>query len=319
MSDNNNQDQPIKCLEALVSDISADAKLGEFRKTANEKLTELLGGVAAEEASYRDALEDLKRRWREHDDKIDEMDKHLQKCFPVECYKTEILCPNVIQPLRDKRQELLDALGGPDYCLELATELYETTEAEMGAWQGITQWITDRLDQNQALLDEICEENCKDPRFVVYLFYFVLRPAHISLDPERDKDLPVGTWAPCKDWEAVCCPPPHRDPDPCKPECEECDVTRVCTPFLIDPDLYDCRLAAAWKAWRAAGECQVNAQCKVDEVEKCREDYAEMNTPEARRKEARDALRRYYCRCEDSKPPPADDCTPDQQPPQTMT
>ncbi len=323
MSENNSQDPTTKCLEKLVSDITADAKLGEFRKAANEKLTELLGGVAAEEAKYREALEELNRRWNEHNEKIEEMDRHLKRCHPIECYKKEIICPQVIQPIRDKRDEYLDKLGEPDYCLELASELHGTTEADLESWQGITQWITDRLDANKALLDEICEENCKDPRFVVYLFYFVLRPAHVSLDPDRDKDQPTGSWTPCKDWDAVCCPPPSKDEDPCAPNCDQCDVTRVCTPFLIDPDLYDCRLAAAWEAWRAAGECQVKAQCKVDEIDKARETYEEMNKPESRRTEARDALRRYaYKCCEPSEPAPEDDCPPDQQqqkPPQTMS
>ena len=317
MSENNNQDPTTKCLEKLVNEIATDAKLGEFRKTANEKLTELLGGVADEETKYRDAFEELKRRWNEHNKEIKEWQERLEKCHPVKCYKDEILCPKVIQPLRDKRQELLDALGAPDYCFELATELYDTTQDEMDSWQGITQWITDRLDQNKTLLDEICEENCKDPRFAIYLFYFVLRPAHKSLSPKRDKDAAPGEWAKCKDWEAECCPPPHKDPDPCTPECEDCEVIRVCLPFLIDPDLYDCRLAAAWTAWRNAGECQTKAQCKVDEVEKCREDYAELNKPESRRKEARDALRRYAECCEPKEPPPEDDCPPEQQTSQT--
>ncbi len=213
MSQYNNTDQTTKCLEKLVDDIATDAKLGEFRKTANEKLTELLNGVADEEGKYREDFEELKRRWNEHNEKIKEMDGHLQKCFPVDCFKDEIICPKVIQPLRDKRKKLLDELGNPDYCLELATELHDTTKNELDAWQGITQWIKDRLDKNKALLAEICDENCKDPRFVVYLFYFELRPAHVDLNPKRDEGSP-GTA------RVTAAPPVFRDAPirPCHPQ-----------------------------------------------------------------------------------------------------
>ena len=310
MSQNNDPNQNTKCLENLVESTAEDTKLSEFLKTTKDKLDELVKGVAAEEQSYRDARSELVGRWREQDKKITETDAHLRKCYDVECFKKKIICEKVIAPLREKRRRLLDSLGNPDYCLELATELYNKTMSDLESWKGIKQWITDRLDKDKALLEEICEENCKDPCFVIYLFYFELRPAHIDLNPDRDKDS-SGGWAECKDWDACNCGPDGTSEGPCKRDCEECKVSRVCTPYLIDPDLYDCRLAAAWKAWKDAGTCMVKAQCRVDQVKKLREDYAEANKPESRRKEARDAIRRYKSDCcAPAEPPPNDDCGP---------
>ena len=316
MSDNNQPDQTTKCLESLASKSAGDAKLAEFKKTTKEKLDALLKGVADEEDNYRKDFADMKKQWSDQAKKIKDKHRHLQKCYDVDCFK-EIICDNVVKPLRTKRRKLLNGLGNPTYCLELAKELHDTTKSEMENWAGITQWIKDRLKEIDDLFDEICEEECKDPCFVIYLFYFELRPLHVDLDPDRDEDC-SGKWAECKDWDACLCGPEEAAEGPCERDCDKCEVTRVCTPFLIEPDLYDCRLAAAWEAWDAAGQCMVNAQSRVDEIEKCREDYQEANKPESRRKEARDAIRRYKSKCcVQDDPPPKDDCPPDQDTRQT--
>ena len=71
---------------------------------------------------------------------------------------------------------------------------------------------------------------------------------------------------------------------------------------MIDPDGYNCKLADAWETWRDAGVAQVEAQCKLDQVAKCREEYEAAADPQAKRDAARDALR---CCDRKSHPPSA--------------
>ena len=83
-------------------------------------------------------------------------------------------------------------------------------------------------------------------------------------------------------------------------------------PWLIDPDDYNCKLAEVWTAWRDAGLAQVKAQCDVDEIEKCRQQYEELATNEARRTSARDEFRRFDPTCCKKRSPDPD--TPQQTP-----
>lgn len=277
-------EQTTKCLKDLLADTSEKAKVGAFLKTAEEKLAELAKAADAEEANYRDALPNLRKKWEEQDEQIRKLEDHIKTCYPEwEHCLEEAVCKEVIQNIWRLRTELKDKLGPPEWYLELAKADLAKAASQLEAWKTILKWIQDRLDANQKLIEEICTlDNCSDRLFVPYIFYFELLPAHKQLEKAPDQ-----------------LPPRERDPERayCESACsatppERSEIEFCGYPWLIGPNDYNCKLADVWEIWRKAGVAQAVAECKFEQVAKCREDYEAASDPSAKRDAARDALRR---------------------------
>ncbi len=281
-------DKTTNCLKDLLSDAAQRAKEGEFLKTAQAKLEELEKSAGAEEDAYRAAYQDLLDTWKEQDSKIREMKRHLKSCYPDwRDWLKECVCKEVIARVWRLKADLVAKLGPPEECLDAANADLAIAGAQLEAWTTITEWISGRLELDAGLFDEISTlDTCKDRLFALYVFFFELEPAHRRLE-EAPEGLPLKFRDPERAYCANCSPP-------------EPGAMEFCGfPWLIDPDGYNCKLADVWKIWRQAGVAQVVAQCKLDQVAQCREEYEAAADPMAKRDAARDALRRC-----DQKPCP---------------
>ncbi len=281
------------CLKDLLPDSTKEAKVGEFRKIAESKLEGLNKAVDNEEESYRTERPNLLKSWSDQDEKIGELKKHLESCYPKwEYYLEEAVCKGVIQKVWQLKADYEAKIGPPELELYHANADLAKAAEQMEAWKTIKKWIQARLDANKQLHDEICTlDNCKDRLFALYLFYFLLLPYHRQL-----KEAPTNL------------PPKLKDPETgyCKSACsieppKESAIPFCGYPWLIEADLYNCKLAEVWKIWKDAGVAQAEAQSQFDQVAKSLEEYQAASKPEAKREAAREALRRHD---EDSQPPP---------------
>lgn len=285
MDENSNEvEQTANCLNELLGGTTEEAKIGEFRKAAETKLEGLANGADQAEENYRKGLAECKATWERQDEKICKMKKQLEHCYEWKCYIDKIICKEVIQKVWELKDNLRSKLGDPQKCLDDANELVGKAQDQLDAWQTISAWIKNRLQLNEALIEEICKlDNCDDRLFAIYIFYFELWPAHKSLE-KAPEELPDEVRNPerayCKD---ICDAEPPKDPE----------IMLCGFPWFIDPNLYNCKLADVWKIWRDAGVETAKKQCAVDAIAKCREDYESASTPEAKRDASRDALRRY--------------------------
>lgn len=272
-----------KCLKSLLSGTIEKAKVGEFQKTAETKLAELAGGVEQEEQKYRDEIAGFRTTWKEHDEKICGIKKHLCACYADWDIHKGVICKEVILKVWKLREKLDGSLGPPQKCLDAANADFEKAEKQLEAWKTITTWIKARLEHNTGLIEEICKlDSCTDRLFALYIFYFELLPLH-----EQLKKPPSELSPELLDPERAYCGSECGAPPP------ESGVKMCGFPWLITPNDYDCKLAEVWKIWRQAGVAQAEAQCKVDEIEKCREEYEAAKESDAKREAAREALRRY--------------------------
>lgn len=279
-----------KCLEDLVGDSTEEAKVGEFRKKAQETLVELQSGVDAEETKYREKYDEFRAKWQEQDQRICDIERRLKSCHQNWKELLECVCKEVIQEIWKKREQLEAKLGCPERDLEHASALFDKAQKQLDAWKTITQWIDNRLKLNAALIEEICKlDNCEDRLFALYIFFFELKPKHHQLRyplSKLDPELRDPERAFC---ESAC------EPDPPPPD-DLCGF-----PWLLPPDDYNCKLARVWEKWRDAGIKKAKAEFKFEQIAKCREELAQKSTPEAKRKAARDVLRRKDERCEDDE------------------
>ncbi len=291
MNQNNiEENNPSNCLKDLLSDSTEEAKTGEFKKLAETKLGELINGVDQEEINYRNGFIECKATWERQNEKICEIKKRLENCYNIECYQ-KIICKEVIQRAWDLKKKIRENTCEPQICLDIANDLVLDAQDQLEAWQKISVWIKNRLELNGQLIEEICKlDNCNDGPFAIYIFYFLLWPAHMSLKERNDEDvLPEEVIDPerayCKD---VCEPPDDVCKNPEKSCCKPCGY-----PWLIDPDKFNCKLARVWEMWKVCGIERVKKQCAVDAIETYRTDYEDAAKPEAKRDTARDALRRF--------------------------
>lgn len=308
---NGGDDDTPNCLEELLGKTVEKAKVGEFRKSAEEKLIALNGGVGDEEKAYRDALtkpDGFIKTWEDQDKAICKIQSHLETCHPNwrKCIE-DVVCKEVIGRVWRLRKKYLKKLGKPDKKLILVCEDFDAAGAQLEAWTTITAWITKRLADNQALIDRICAlDNCTDRLTALYLFYFVLLPAHRMVAERPDGAEPSLAYSDPERYYcgSTCNAPPPSDKELCG------------FPWLIDPDDYNCKLADVFKIWRACGKAKAIAECNVEQIEVCKTQYEESSTDEAKEDAAIDALRRKDQRngCEESPTPP-----PPPQPPQHPT
>ncbi|MEM6807847.1 MAG: hypothetical protein AAF350_02025 [Pseudomonadota bacterium] len=288
------------CLGDLLAGSTVDAKEAEFRKEAEAKLTALSGGVAAEEAAYRAARPALLERWDELDNKIRKLKSHFEDCYDYKCFIQEVICKKVVRPEWALRRKLLtEKLCGYYGALYLAEERLDAAKGQLNAWEKISKSLDDRLTANEALYEEICKlDSCEDRYFAIYILYFELCPAHKGMGEPPEK---LDQYNPAEKYCTDTCGEPPVD-----------NTDGLCgDPYLIDPDDYNCKLAEVWTAWRDAGLAKVKAQCDVDEIEKCKQQYEDMAQAEARRNLARESFRRFNPDC--CKKRSHDDGEPSQQ------
>jgi len=284
-NDDNDQtdDDSKNCLRDFLAESTQGAKEAEFKKEAERKLGDLVSKVDKEEQDYRTAYEGYKEQWKELDTNICSMKSHFEDCYDYKCFIDNVICKKVVYKEWEVRRELLnEKLCGRYKDLFLANEVLLESKNQLDAWEKITAWLKARLDKNVALYEEICKlDNCEDRYFAIYILYFELCPAHDAMGQN-----PV-IYDPFKKYcEDSCGEPP-----------EDGDDTLCGYPWLIEPNDYNCKLAKVWEIWRDTGIAQVTAQCRVDEIEKCKKLYEEIATGDARRNTAREEFKRFDSSC----------------------
>lgn len=274
------------CIGELLSGSTVDAKEAEFKKEAEARLTKLAGSVDVEDGTYRGRRGGFVEVWRDLAKKIADLKKHFEQCYDVQCFIEKVICKEIIcREWELRRKLLMEKLCGRYSALYLANEVFAEAASQLDAWEKVSTWLEARQKANEELYDKICKlDSCEDRYFAIYLLYFELGPAHDAMGPPPDYPMKID---PAEKYCTGTCgdPPPKGSGDLCG------------YPWLIDPDEYNCILAKVWTAWRDAGIAQVKAQCDVDEIEKCRKQYEELATNEARHDAAREAFRRFDPDC----------------------
>lgn len=292
-------------LQEYVDKANEQARLAEEQKKAKTKLDELAGVVNTEEQAYRSELPGFRATWEQHDAEIIKIKARIEGLPQLElCHQT--ICQEVISPLWTMRHKIKEAYGKPDWDLHEAEERLAGATGHVDAWKTLSRWVKGRLDRNQQLINEICKlDNCKDSFFAVYIFYYELYPAHWLLNHR-----PAGI-VPEPDGSDSAARHRHRDADdnkrfffPDQVYCESSDrcqmsyvkddkerVELYYAPWLLEPEEYNCMLAASWTVWRDV--CREHAKCKaaVDTIRATKQKYEHDRNPAVKREAARHALR----------------------------
>jgi len=297
--DQSSSDQAHDCssITDLIAEIESEAARGEFDRGAKDTLQTVADSASQALQAYMQdtGYKALLGRWESQKERIVDLGKRLTKCFPnwVDILRCHV-CDEVIKPIRETRYLLYGPAGdcpscenGPkiglcesdlvakDWCLAQAT-------TQRDAWTDITTWIGTRLDDNQALYDEICAlDKCEDFAVALYIYFFELLPAHRGLDPYQRPPLPT--------FEEQCCG--GRGLPECKLEG---------FPWLITPDNYLAQLDKVACAWLEAGRNQAKAQAAFDQIEVLKANLSADDTPESRRAKATELLKNLKCTDDDT-------------------
>lgn len=263
-----------------------EVKVGEFDKDAQAKLAELAEGATEASNAYRAERDALRARWNEQQKRVADIKKVLESHAAEWERAKKKICDGVIAAVATLKTTLDAKLGPPERTRDAATAKFEAASAQLDGWKGITTWIDERLNANEALLDEYCKTDvCEDRLFGFYLFYFELLPAHSRL----------GTGVDEPPDEKYCASPCAGDGASGGREASNAGavapIPLVGDPWLIDEKEYEDKLVGAWEAWRAAGEAQVRARYQYEQIEADREKYEAARTAEAKREKAREVLR----------------------------
>jgi hypothetical protein len=270
-----------KCppLDVQVRQLAESAAQGEFDKSAKDKLAEIAKGADAALEKYKDPTNGraaLVALWQKQDETVQKIRQHLQSCYP--CWKQILccrVCKPVIEPIGTTWKDLREKLGPCQRELEDARYCFDQAAAQLEAWKDISGWLKKRLDENQALIDEICKlDKCEDHAFALYIFYFELLRQHSRLMPGQNS--PEDRYDPIRHY--------------CKVELEPC-CKLVGFPWLIEAEQYHDKLSEAACRWRDAGKEKAGAEAAVAWIEELRKRLAEDGKPENKRVKAKQYLK----------------------------
>jgi hypothetical protein len=284
MTQQPNQASPTRCLKDKLANSEQKANEAEFHKQTAATLKDLIAKSETELNKYRDALPVLLTTWKDQDEKLKELKRHLETCYPEwECYLRKSVCVDVICKNWQLKQSYESKLGAPELRLQYASADKAKATEQLEAWKAISTWITKRLSDNKSLYDRICAiDNCKTPLLQLYLFYFILWPQHRQLcNSPRQLD----------DKREVC-PAYAYCSGECQPPVNHCTCL-IGYPWIIDPENFDCQLTNVWQAWSDAGIKEAKARSAYEQIAKDKEEYIKASTPEALEKAAKEALGRF--------------------------
>ena len=176
-----------------LRNLAASAAKGEFDKAAKDKLAEIAKGIDAALEKYKDPSNGraalFVARWQKQDETIQKIRQHLQTCYPnwkqIFCCR---ICKPVIAPIAENLEARYAASSARAressrmtvFCFNLAV-------AQLEAWKDLSGWLKKRLDDNQALIDEICKlDKCEDHAFALYILFFELLRQHSRLMPGQN-------------------------------------------------------------------------------------------------------------------------------------
>lgn len=249
-----------------------DAKAADFLKSARDRLTELRSGLSAAKSNYELTLDQLQVRQDSLDKDIKDIKTRLEGCYDVKAALKAAVCDEVIKESDGFRKTYLDNAGAPAKTLYEADEKLALAGEQLDSWQKITEWISKQQDKHEALIKEICSlDNCKDDKFALYIFFFELWPSHLALQDPSAKDPRTEHCDPC--WKPI--------------------QGLSGFAWLVQPDVYEYRLAAAWKTWKDVGVAQAHATAELERIHTAKDDFEASIDPKAMREAARLALRQY--------------------------
>ena len=305
MNQQTNQSSPASCLKDKLADTEKKAKEAEFHKQTATMLKDLIAKSDNELNTYRDSLPSLIATWKEQDEKILELKKHLESCYPLwECYLKQSVCKDVICENWELRKTYESKLGAPELRLEYANADKDKATKQLEAWKTITKWIEKRLSDNKSLYDRICAlDNCKTPLLQLYLFYFILWPQHRQLCKSPHQLLEEESY-PAHAYCSDKCQPPIKPPE------KEC-TRLVGYPWIIAPEDLDRQLTLVWQAWSDAGIREAKARSAYEQIAKDKEEYKKSSTPEAVEKTATVSLARFDKL--ENKPCPEESCEKEEE------
>lgn len=283
MNQQSNQSSPASCLKDKLADTEKKANEAEFHKQTAAMLKDLIAKSDKELNAYRGSLPGLMATWKEQDEKIQELKKHLESCYPQwECYLKQSVCKDVICKNWWLRKSYESTMGAPELRLEYANADKDKATKQLEAWKTLSTWIQRRLSDNKSLYDRICAlDNCLSPLLQLYLFYFILWPQHRQLC-KSPRQLAEKESYPEHAYCSEKCQPPKKD----------CTCL-VGYPWIIDPENFDCQLTLVWQAWSDAGIRETKARSAFEQIAKDKEEYKKSSTPEAVEKAAAEALVRF--------------------------
>jgi hypothetical protein len=275
---------PCPPLDEQIEKLSQSAAQGEFDKGARDKLVEIQKAADAALMKYKDAAngwQALTITWDKQQDAVKNIRRHLESCYPNwrEDLKAQV-CEKVIRPLQDMRTKRREALGKDKLQVrqEDAAHCFAEAVLQLDAWKDISGTLKKRLDDNQALIDEICKlDKCEDHAFALYIFYFELLRQHGRLRPDKT--------------------PKEDRYDPVVGICDmEIELRKkacglVGLPWLIHPDQYMKQLGLAACRWRDAGKRKADADAEAAWIEELRKRFIEDSKPANRRAKAKQNLK----------------------------
>jgi hypothetical protein len=275
---------PCPPLEQQIKDLSESAARGEFDKVARDRLIELSKAADAALVKYRDPTSGwpaFKILWEKQHEAVENIRRHLESCYPnwKADLKTQV-CEKVIRPLQDMRNVRRESLGKDKLQIkqEDATSCFDEAVLQLEAWKDISGTLKKRLDDNQALIDEICKlDKCEDHAFALYIFFFELLRQHSRLWPGKTKE--EDRYDPVV---AICS---------LEIELPKKTCGLVGRPWLIHPDKYMEKLGLVACRWRDAGKVKADADAEVAWIEELRKRFVEDSKPANRRAKAKQNLK----------------------------
>jgi hypothetical protein len=200
---------------------SAEGKSADSRKSE-------LGPIKAKrdqaQAAYGAKRADLYQRWKDQVAEFRVLRKDIVSVYPdwADLIKNKV-CP-VLDAIKTQRKEQIDSKRGANEAfLVTATENLADRKAKLDAWLTLDQWLGARLKETDSAIKDT-QALFGGPNQIrgIYLLWFKVRPALISMAPDGEGKIDDGP-----------------DPD-CLPALDDHRV------YLVDVGGYPAKIDQAW-------------------------------------------------------------------------
>jgi hypothetical protein len=229
-------------MSAIDDELKQREKESEAGKIADIRKSELVAIIAKRnqtKAAYGAKVETLTERWKELVTQFNILREGVASVYADLPDEFKKVC-KVIDAIPTQRKDKVDKRrGANEVSVVSAAETVTASKAKLDAWLALDQWLGARLKEADTSLKEVeALFGGSDQFFSIYLLWFKVRPALISMAPKGQTKIDDGP-------DPACLPP--------------LDDHRV---YLVDPDDYAAKVDTALADYDAARKAKQDADEK---------------------------------------------------------
>ena len=275
-------------IDGELIDLGKASAAGKRAESLKSEISSAIGKRNQTKAAYASKRAGLYQRWSGQEAELKVLRQAIVAANPTWATLNAKVCSEVFDKITAKKAAIRARLGTYEGLAADKSEDFTSKKTKLDAWLALDQWLTAQLEKIdngirnvQGLLDG------PNQIWTVYLFWFVVQPAHQSIAPDPAEGAPTADPPEMEDAVAT---DGSADRPPCLPAA---DPDRV---YMVELGDYEAKVDAAWKAYEPAFDAKQKAdsdfKSNADDLAAEAKKFNDATQPQRIDQAAKDALKK---------------------------